>query len=298
MNYLSGALLYGVFGAILVAAGVVVFYLWRKHHKTAKKLAICTENLENTSRILIQKNIELNEQTIHLMKMLETKDDFITIVSHQLRTPLTEIVWNASSILEDKSWKLESNQRYSVEMLLSSAKRMVKIVDTTLQLVASEQKVNFASIDPYDADTVVREATMRVVKDFQDKVVGLKFDLTYHGLISSIDRDSLSLLVSNLVENSFHYTQKEGMVTLRTTSGDGGMFELFVEDTGMGVSVDKQKTMFVKFDRAKDAIKANIWGSGLGLYIVKNVIDWHGGKIDFISQEGVGTTFHVTLPQK
>ncbi len=297
VNYTS-LVLYGAFGAILVATGATIFHLWRKHRKAAKKLAVCQKNLESTSRILIQKNIELTEHTIRLQKMLETKDDFIAIVSHQLRTPITEIKWGASSILENKAWKLEGEQRHSVEVLLASAERMVKIVNTLLQMVVSGQKASFTSIDPYEADAVVREMAERAAKDFHDKPVELKLDLTYQASISSIDPDSFGMLVSNLVENAFHYTQKEGTIALRTASGEGGVFELFVEDTGMGISADKQKTMFVKFNRAKDAIKANIDGSGLGLYIVKNVVEQHGGKIDFTSQEGVGSTFHITLPQK
>ncbi|MEI7719816.1 MAG: HAMP domain-containing sensor histidine kinase [bacterium] len=283
---------------LLVASTFFLSSLLRKNKALALEVVKKKNELDRTSKVLIQKNVELIEQTLRQQKLLESKDDFVAIVSHQLRTPITEIKWNASAILEDPAWGLTPEHRRMVEQQLASAVRMVSIVSTILQLVASEQHAARSSVSPYAPDEVVRDASERVARDFHEKHIACVLDLNYGASIYSIDPESFAMLVGNLLENAFHYTPRGGTITVRTKHGEMGEFVVLIEDTGMGISEEKQKTMFQKFIREKDAIKVNEGGSGLGLYIVKNVLEQRGGSITFTSTKGVGSVFRLTLPQQ
>ena len=113
-----------------------------------------------------------------------------------------------------------------------------------------------------------------------------------------VDKEKISLAISNLVDNAINYT-KEGKISIQFEyDSKDKQVKFSVKDTGIGISEEQQKRLFSKFFRGINAIKAETEGTGLGLFIAKNIIEAHGGRIWFESEEGKGTTFYFTLPLK
>lgn len=293
--YISLYVLCIVLGVFLVCIASVVF-LWRKNQALTRLASARRSDLDRTSKILIEKNLELVDQTLLQQKMLESKDDFISIVSHQLRTPITEIKWNVDTILKNPNWKLEVDQRKSLEILYSSVLHMIQLINNIVHLVSVEQGSKHLATVPYDPDPVIEHALQQAAKGFTVKRISFSFTSTVTCLIASIDPDSLTMLVSNLIENAFHYTAEGGTIMVKTIQTNHNELTIVVKDNGMGMSLQQQETVFQKFRRGTNAIAVNARGSGLGLYIVKKITQQQHGTILFESIEGVGTTFTLTLP--
>ena len=286
----------GVIAGMLGVCGVFVVMLLYTNRKLTRQIAKAKVDLTRTSKILIEKNLELVDQTLSQQKQLELKDDFISIVSHQLRTPITEIKWNVDAMLRDKSWALDAKRRTSLELLYDSVGHSLRLIDDLVHLVSVEQGAVRLAVTPYSPDEVVQTVSGEVAKRFAERRITLSVNLGCPGAsIQSIDSDSLGAMVGNLVENAFHYTLDKGKVEVHTrTKGDE--YEIVVSDTGIGMSPEQQKAVFTKFRRGAGAIRVNARGSGLGLYIVKKILEQHGGTIAFESAEQVGTTFTLHLP--
>jgi signal transduction histidine kinase len=177
-----------------------------------------------------------------------------------------------------------------------SSEWMVNLIDRLVKLVNFEHGSGSALFSAYAPDEAVRASAEQIATLFPKKNIALSFDLKYEGVIMSIDPDSLKMIVSNLVDNAFHYTPDGGSVTVSSLREKDGSLTVHVQDTGIGISPEKQKTMFVKFQRGKGAVAVNEKGMGLGLYVVKKIVEQRGGTIGFETEEGKGTTFHVTIP--
>ncbi len=284
-----------VLSAFLVSIISIVFL--RRKNQALTRLAVARRSdLDRTSKILIEKNLELVDQTLLQQKMLESKDDFISIVSHQLRTPVTEIKWNVDAILKNPNWKLEVDQRKSLEILYSSVLHMIRLINDIVRLVSVEQgSVHLATI-AFDPDPIIEHVLQQAAKEFTSKQISLSFASAGKRLILSIDPESLAMVVSNLVENAFYYTAQGGSITVKTVDTNKDTFTVLIKDNGMGMSPQQQKTVFQKFRRGTNAIAVNERGSGLGLYIVKKIMEQHQGTILFESVVGVGTTFTLSFP--
>jgi len=285
-----------VLGITTLSALGVAGYLFFQNRSLHKVLVEKTTEIEESSRMLIGKNLELNDQNAKQQKLLESREDFIAIVSHQLRTPATEVRWGIGEIRNNPDWKLTVDEHVYIERLYMSAEWMVNLIDRLVKLVNFEHGVGSSLFSAYAPDEAIKASSEQVKTLFPDKKMDLVFELAYEGVLMSMDPDSLKMVVSNLVENAFHYTPEGGVVTVRSMKGPDGSLTVRVSDTGIGISPEKQKTMFVKFQRDKNAVAANEKGMGLGLYVVKKIVEQRGGTIGFETAEGKGTTFFFTVP--
>src|SRR3989338_1426964 len=156
-----------------------------------------------TSKLLIEKNIELFDQSLAQQKELAKKDDFIAIASHQLRTPLNEIMWTLDELI---STSANSNLKARYQQTQSSAKRMHKIIEDLLGFVQIDQGHARRAIPAYEPDKLILATCQRLQADFRNTGVVLESKLGFGGTVNSIDSESLDMIISNLVENAFHYT--------------------------------------------------------------------------------------------
>ncbi len=293
---MSAETILGLILALVACASCgIACYLFFRNRELTKSLSKKTTEIEDASRMLIGKNLELNDQNVKQQKLLESREDFVAIVSHQLRTPATEIRWGINEILEDSEWKLTPEQRTFVERLSLGSEWMVNLIDRLVKLVNFEGPTSTLT-SPYAPDEAIRLAAEQITTLFPKKSICLVCELHFDGVLMSIDPDSLKMVISNLVDNAFHYTPEGGTVTVSSACGPHGALIVRVADTGIGISKEKQKSMFVKFQRDQKAVQANEKGMGLGLYVVKKIIEQCGGSITFETEEGKGTTFIVTIP--
>jgi len=237
--------------------------------------------------------LELERQNDQLRQLDSLKDEFIALVSHELRTPLTSIRGYLELLREDT--KLSHEQLQFLETIDRSSQRLQNVVGDLLFVAQVEAGKLSLEQGVVDLNTIVADAVEVVRPTADAKSITIVASLDAAPEISG-DRARLAQVLDNLVSNAVKFTPSGGTVTVKTLIRPGEI-ELIVSDTGMGIPADELPRLFERFFRAERATAAAIPGTGLGLAIVKTIVTGHGGRIRVESEDGAGTTFHVTLPR-
>ncbi len=229
----------------------------------------------------------------HIQKM---KTDFVSIVAHQLRTPLSAIKWSIKMILDGELGKVSAQQKDWLDKTYQSNERMITLVNDLLNVSRIEEGRFLYNLQ----ETDLREIINNVLHNNADLIQRKHLKITFRGKTKKIpkvkvDAEKLQLAVQNLITNAIHYTPDGGGITVAIDLQESNLL-VSVKDNGIGISKADQAKVFQRFFRARNAIKTRTNGTGLGLFITKNIIEAHHGKIWFTSKLGKGTTFYFTLP--
>lgn len=232
-------------------------------------------------------------------KLIERmKTEFVSIAAHQLRTPLSTIKYALNMMLGGDFGKLNKAQIDPLVKAYQSNEIMIALIRDLLDVARIEEGRYVYKRTLVDIQEMVRHVTRELEKEVEDKTITLEFKKSEEKLPKiSVDVEKIRLAFQNLIENAINYTLPEGKVSVVLKHDDGNI-EFLIKDTGIGIPKDQQGRVFGKFFRAANAMRKETRGSGLGLFITKNIIEAHGGKIWFESEENKGTTFHFTLPLK
>ena len=227
--------------------------------------------------------------------LVRSKSDFITVAAHQLRTPLSAVNWVFQSLRKEK---LDAGEKDLVNTGLSASGNLQKIVEDLLNVAKIEEGkfgYNFQKTDLVAFFQSLIEQALPVAKEYNVKVY---MEPPQEGqMMADIDIERMSLVAANLLENAIKYNVPAGQVVLSITKqSDAPYFQVKVSDTGMGMSRETLDGLFTKFFRGENALAKETNGSGLGLYIVKNIVLRHGGKIWAESELNRGTSFYFTIP--
>ncbi|MFA6474839.1 MAG: HAMP domain-containing sensor histidine kinase [Patescibacteria group bacterium] len=318
MPIFIGFLMYGIvkyktFNIKLVGSFALVFSLatlnfsmiFISQVETLRIVTTVTFLLTIIFGIALIKNILLEiKQNQAIEQLIKARSDFLTVASHQLRTPVSLITGTLSLMQDGTIDQLPPDQKAKLlEGIFVKSRKLTCIINDILQ--ASEMDImNFhlskEAIKPLDVQKLLK----KVYTDLQEKADASKITLTYEQVASdkavmvSGNEHYLENALFNIVDNAIKYTPK-GFVKMELLLPEIGTNKVIVKisDSGIGVPVDDQPKIFEKFTRARNAVNSYADGSGLGLFIVKKIIEAHpGGKIYFISPgEGKGTTFYVEL---
>jgi len=225
------------------------------------------------------------------------KSDFISIAAHQLRTPLSAIKWSIKMVLDGDYGKLNTEQEGMLFKGYRSNERIIELVNDMLDVSRIEEGRFGYSFDDADFLNELNFVIDSLSQKIKEK--NIKFVLEAPKKIPKLfmDKQKMVLVLQNLVENAVKYTPDHGRVRVSVERGNE-FIKVIVEDNGVGIPILDQGKMFSKFFRARNVMRMQTEGSGLGLFIVKNIIKKHGGEITFESKEGVGTKFVFTLPLK
>ena len=253
-------------------------------------LALDREELLEGERQVAQALAEQNEQLLELDRM---KDQFVSTISHELRTPITAIIGYLELMLDGEAGDLTEQQVRFLEIVSRNSDRLFRLVNDILTVARID--AGRLTLEPAHVDLVALAAgeveSARAAADVKD--VELRFASPDEFLSLWADPMRLGQLVGNLLSNAVKFTPKGGTVTLTVDRrGDTAVVE--IADTGVGIPADEVDQLFQRFFRASTA--ATEQGTGLGLSIVKSIAEAHGGTISVRSEEGVGTTFVVELP--
>jgi PAS domain S-box-containing protein len=232
-------------------------------------------------------------------KMIERmKTEFVGVTAHQLRTPLSAIKWTLRMLLDGDLGKITEEQRAFIEKTYSSNERMIILINDLLNVTRIEEGRYLYKPTLIDIEQIVQSVINSYKEEIKRKRFKFEFEKPKEKLPKvKVDVEKIKLAITNLIDNALRYSLPGGKVTVSLKYVKNEI-EFSVKDTGVGISMDQQERIFTKFFRGANAIKMATEGSGLGLFIVKNIIDAHGGKIWFESEEGKGTTFYFSLPVK
>lgn len=241
------------------------------------------------------KNI-LGEQTKANIENIQS--DFVSLASHQLRTPLSAIKWYSEMLLSKKQGPLTSKQLQYLREIYRSNERAINLVNDLLDVSRIQEGNIHLELRPTRLEGVVEEVIDNFTMLIKSSGVTINFEII-NGPLPAIetDREKLKRVIVNLLSNAIRYTEAKGKIRIALEKVKNKM-KVSVEDDGVGIPKKDQARIFSKFFRSVKVIKLAPEGTGLGLFIARSLVEAMGGKISFTSEEDKGSTFYFVLPIK
>ncbi len=233
------------------------------------------------------------------MAIERMKDEFVGLASHQLRTPLTGIKWFSELLIRNKYQNLNQEQLDFLEQIKISNQRMIKLVNELLDIshIETGQKFEIKKVD-LKVNDVINEVLTENISLIKTKNLNIINKIPDNLLIFA-DYVKMRQVLSNLISNASKYTSEGKDITIDTTTDTAkGMVIISVADQGMGIPATQKSRLFEKFFRADNARIQEPNGTGLGLYIARELMRAHGGDMWFETEENKGTKFSFSLPIK
>ncbi|OIO30929.1 hypothetical protein AUJ77_01145 [Candidatus Nomurabacteria bacterium CG1_02_43_90] len=271
----------------------------RRYSVIARKVADgdLTQKVESTSQDEIGQFGEVfNSMVANLRELDRLKSDFISVAAHQLRTPLSGVKWVLKLLLDGDLGAINDDQNGMLKRGYETNEKMIQLVNDLLNVSRIENDKFGYKFEKNDFMKLLETLRENIELPSREHNIDVRFE-NHAGDLPEFffDPEKLLIALQNLVDNAIKYTLPGGSVTL-VVSHRGGSVELKVSDTGVGIPSADLPKLFSKFFRAANVIHLQTDGSGLGLFIVKNIIIRHGGQIWVDSKEAEGTTFTVVIP--
>jgi len=225
------------------------------------------------------------------------KTEFVSIAAHQLRTPLSAVKWILRMILDGDLGEVPEAQAEFLAKTYQSNERMIKLVNDLLNVTRIEEGRFLNSVKPKDIVKVIENTIASLREVAERKKLRFEYQKPKNAVPKiKIDSERIILAVQNLVDNAIRYTRKGSIKVAVEYQKQKNIVLFSVTDTGIGVPKNQQDRVFDRFFRASAAVKTETEGTGLGLFIAKNIVEAHGGKIWFKTAENKGSTFYISLP--
>lgn len=235
------------------------------------------------------------EQDISHRKAVErAKNEFVSLASHQLRTPIATISWYAEMLLHGDVGKLTKDQRTYVGEIAYGANHMADLVAALLNVSRIELGTFAVTPEPTDLKMLLEDVLHELSPLIEKANLRTEMRVTSVPKVL-VDPKVIRIVFENLLTNAVKYTPTGGLVTISLARQDDDV-HFMVEDTGIGIPKEQQERMYQKLFRADNAKRKVTEGTGLGLYLAKAIVEESHGRIWFTSVENQGTTFHVSLP--
>ncbi|MDQ5950334.1 MAG: hypothetical protein QG585_276 [Patescibacteria group bacterium] len=240
---------------------------------------------------------ELRKAYEELKKLDQKKSEFIYLIAHQMRTPLVSIKWGLSMLKDGDAGKISEDQKKIVTDAYNANERMNKTINEILladDIMGGELKFEKS---PFDVILVLK----KVIEELEEvaKITSIKIefkDIPESKLVLG-DKDKIKMAFLSVVDNAIRYSPPDGVVTVSSKVSEGGLFAIEIKDRGIGIPKESFSRVGERFYRADNALKQNTYGTGLGLFIVKNVVEGSGGVFKMESDEGQGTKVSIILKE-
>jgi signal transduction histidine kinase len=230
-------------------------------------------------------------------KISKAKTEFLSIASHQLRTPLSIIKGYLSMILEGSYGELPEKVKKPMENVFVSNERLIRLVNDILNVTKIETGEMEMNLEKTDLREIIKEVISELSLKAKEKNLYLEFEEPKEFPKVLLDSEKIRQVILNLVDNAIRYTQ-EGGVTVKLQIANGRL-QIVVSDTGEGLTKEEKEKLFERFSRGTAGTKFWTEGAGLGLYVARRFVEMHNGKIWAESEgKGKGSTFYVELPIK
>ena len=295
--------LFLVFGFLILFSGTLSYILGRRYVEDPQVVAlliIIFTGVSLTVAFLITRGFE------RLAQAARIKSEFVSIVSHQLRSPLSNLAWWLEFLMSGRAGKIEESQTGYFQILKENSSRMQELVNDLLVV----SRIDEGTLPWVCKEFSFGELLNAILAEYEPYIKASNIQLQVQGQndLPRVVGDSSQLrhVVANLLENAIRYSAKkhaqgvraggrESSITIRyQKKGKNLLFEII--DNGVGIPKEDQRYIFQKFFRSSNALRHETQGSGLGLYIAKSIIERGKGSIGFRSQERAGSTFWFTMP--
>lgn len=258
------------------------------------------EQLEELNRQLNQTNQELNEANSKLKELAEMKEEFLALTTHDLRSPLTVISGVISFFTSGRLGELSPEQKNMVSMMERNTQNLIELVNDLLdasKLESGTMRLDISAVDVREVIGELRETML--VPLSKEKEIQLVETFPEDLPVVKADRAKLRRILLNLLSNALKFTGKGGRVEISADEPDqDGRVRISVSDTGVGIAPEDVDRLFDKYEQTRSRATRGEKGTGLGLYITKQLVELHGSEIDVKSEQGKGSTFSFTLPVK
>lgn len=226
------------------------------------------------------------------------KSEFITVAAHQLRTPLSIVKWAYTAVLDGDFGAVAPPQRTILEKAAIANESMIKLVHNLLDAARIEEGRFGYKFERTDFINYIKKLFEEKKIFAEKKGIQLTFDLqTKEEIYLNADPEKLSIAIGNIIDNAVRYTASGGSVKI-SVEADAASAIVKITDTGIGIAPEDQNRLFTKFYRGSNVMHLETEGTGLGLFITKNIVVSHGGEVWFNSEKTKGTTFFIKLPRE
>ena len=225
------------------------------------------------------------------------KSEFVKIVSHQLRSPITNLSWGIDALMSGELGSIREGQVEYLRILKENSGRMKELVEDLLNVLRIEEGSLHFGKEKISLEEIIKNLILKFQPFAKASNVKIKFKSTPSLPEVFTDLHQIKNVMENLLDNAIRYIKGKGEIEIYLRKKENEIF-FEIKDNGVGIPKEDQKYIFQKFFRAKNIKRSEIKGSGLGLFITKSIIERLGGKIWFESKENKGTTFWFTLPIK
>jgi signal transduction histidine kinase len=256
------------------------------------------EELERLNGQLTASNAELNEANTRLRELAEMREEFLALTTHDLRSPLTVISGVISFFTSGRLGELSPEQKNMVQMMERNTQNLIELVNDLLDAAKLESGTLQLELVDVDLRALVGEICESFVQLTREKGLTLVLENAPANLPNFVraDRAKLRRVIVNLLSNALKFTPKGGHVSVRVELAGDDLARIAVADTGVGIAPEDLPLLFDKYEQARHRATRGEKGTGLGLYITRQLVELHGGKIGVESEVGRGSTFFFTLP--
>ena len=281
-------------GIFIIFISLSIYFIGTKFVQTPEIIALI---VLLTALVLLIISFFITNSFERLAEANRLKSEFISIASHQLRTPISNFKWTLELLFSGKLGKFSPKQLEYLRILKDNSERMIEtlkdlLIVTKLETASLPFKREYFSLD---------ELTKEVIEQFKNLALAynVEIETNFQKNLPKIfsSREQIKLVIENLLENAILYTKGKGKVLIKIETKDK-MVYFEIRDNGIGIPKEDQKFIFQKFFRASNVLKYQTRGTGLGLFISKKIIQRSGGKIGFQSEENKGSKFWFSIPIK
>ncbi len=253
------------------------------------------EKTQKHQQHLIHRTILLTKQRQRLKALNQAKDEFISVASHQLRTPATGVKQYIGLLLQDYAGKLSPDQHRYAEIAYESNERQLKVINDLLHVARLDSGKLHVAKTNCDISQLIADVIDQQSKEFERRGQKLTFSPSKKPVKARLNKDLMHMVLENIIDNAGKYSPKGGEISVSVVQANKQV-KVRISDRGIGIDKKDQKKLFRKFSRLPNSRSSDVNGSGLGLYWAKKVIHMHGGSISLTSKLNQGSTFIISLP--
>jgi len=286
--------LFLIMGGVIIITSLITYSLGTRYVANPNTVSLIVLVL---TTILLVITFSITRTMEGLAEANRLKSEFVSIVSHQLRSPLSNLKWVTEFLLSGRLGKLSAKHDEYLQILKDNTIRMGELVSDLLTV----SRIEHGKMPLNKAEFSLLNLAKETISEFEPaaKASNIKVSLEVASSLSLAfgDVSRIKIVTENFLENAIHYTNKGGEIQIKIEKKNKNLI-LSMKDNGIGIPKKDQQYIAQKFFRSKNVLKRQTHGSGLGLYIAKSIIERSGGKLGFRSQENKGSTFWFTIPTK